>query len=64
MKNKKFIELPDLTIIEVIAKNGNKVYKQEMTYGDAKNIKKKKGFSYSFFQLGFSSYKNVINLNK
>lgn len=61
---KKNIELPDSTIIEVIATNGEKTYKQEMTYGEAKLIKKKEGFLYSFFQKGFSSYKNVINIDK
>lgn len=45
------------TKIEVIAKKGNKVFKQEMTYEEALNIRKKKGWTYSNFQLGFSQYK-------
>ena len=63
-KKNKVFELPESTVIEVISTNGDKVYKKEMTYGEAKLIKKKEGFLYSFFQKGFSSYKNVININK
>lgn len=50
-------KLPEWTLIEVIAKNGNKVIKKELTYKKALKIKRKKGWVYEFYQLGFSQYK-------
>ena len=61
VKNKqKYLGLPLETVIEVIAEKDGKIYKQEMTLKEANNINKKKGFSYKFFQKGFSCFKDVI----
>jgi len=49
--------LPLDTIIEVIATNGEKVIKREMTYREALAMKKKKGWIYSNYQKGFCSMK-------
>lgn len=61
-KKTKPFSLPESTIVEVVAKGNGKIFKQEMEYGKALKIKKKEGFEYHFFQKGFSSYKNVINI--
>lgn len=60
-KNKKNV-LPLNTEIEVISMSKGNVYKKIMSYGDALNIDKKKGFTYSFYQVGYSSYKDVIEI--
>jgi hypothetical protein len=56
MQGKK-LELPQDTEIEVIAKKGETVVKKIMTIKEFKEIKRKKGWEYSSFQIGFSKYK-------
>jgi hypothetical protein len=53
----EYIGLPYDTIIEVIATDGKDYIKKEMTYGEALNLKKKKGWRYDFYQKGFSQFK-------
>lgn len=50
-------KLPKNTIVEVIAKKGDKIIKKEMTYKKALNLKKSNGWTYEFYELGFSQYK-------
>ena len=59
-RKKDYNVLPINTMIEVIARNGDKIYKKEMEYGEALKMPKKKGWTYQFFQLGFSQYSNII----
>ena len=55
--------LPQNTPIEVISKNNEgKVYKKISTIGEVKKIKKKKGWQYSYYQIGYSAYKNAIEI--
>lgn len=50
--------------IEVIAKSGDKVYKiVNITRNEYDSMQKKKGFSYQPFQVGFSNYKEAIEIN-
>lgn len=51
------LDLPRDTKIEVIASYGGKSIKKEMTFGQALNLKKKKGWNYRSYQLGFSQFK-------
>jgi hypothetical protein len=48
--------LPD-TEIEIIAIKNGKYYKQIMTVWQWQHFKKKKGFRYKAYELGFSQYK-------
>ena len=57
--SKKYI-LPLDTEIEVIAKRKDEVYKKIIKLSEIKTIKKKKGWSYGFYKIGFSQYKNAI----
>lgn len=50
--------LPLETQIEVISIKGDKSYKKIMTFGEALNIVKKKGWVYINYQLGFSKFNN------
>lgn len=57
-KRIKYLGLPRDTKIEVVGthpKHGT--FKKEMTFGQALNLEKKKGWTYRNYQLGFSSYK-------
>ena len=60
MAKKKVIQqdfrLPLNTIIEVVAIKDSLVQKKEMTYQQALEFKKTKGWRYYFYQLGFSSF--------
>lgn len=62
MSKSKYFGLPDETKIEVIAisKSGD-VYKTEKTIAEFNQMKKKPGWKYQMFQLGFSQFSNVIN---
>jgi len=52
--------LPGNTMIEVIAiAPGKQPIKKEMTINDANALKKKKGWKYHRFQLGFSQFINL-----
>lgn len=56
-KKIKQLGLPRDTKVEVVGvhpKHGN--HKNEMTYGQALNLKKKKGWKYIIYQLGFSQF--------
>ena len=55
--------LPEETKIEVIAINGKQVFKKIMNYADALQMEKKKGWIYKFYQLGFSQFKDAIDLD-
>lgn len=46
-------------LIEVIAIKDNKAYKSIMTISEWKTLKKKKGYRYIAYQLGFSNF--VLN---
>jgi hypothetical protein len=46
--------------VEVISIRGGQVFKKEMPYQEALNIKKKKSWVYKIYQLGFSQFK-IIN---
>lgn len=59
-QNNNFSLLPDDTMIDVVATKGDKVYVQTMTFGQAKAIKKKEGWYYQNFQIGFHNYKTNI----
>lgn len=48
--------LPPETKIEIIATKENKHYKMIMTVAEWKMFKKKIGFKYQSFQLGFSKF--------
>lgn len=49
--------LPLHTEIEVIAIGGGKTHKKIMTYREALEMKKKRGFQYRFYQLNYSQFK-------
>ena len=55
--NKNLLHLE--TVIEVVAIKGDKIIKQQMTYGKALQIKKTKGWQYLLYQIGFSSFKET-----
>lgn len=55
-RKEKYLGLPDSTRVEVVATKGDKVIKREMTLGEAREIKKKGGWYYRNFQLGFSQF--------
>lgn len=44
------------TDIELVAIKGNKVFKKIMKYGDALKVKRKKGWHYYNYQIGFSQF--------
>ena len=50
--------LPLDTQIEVISIKGDKVIKKTMTFDEALNLKKVKGWTYVNYQLGFSKFKD------
>lgn len=60
MAEKKFPHyFPVGTIVELVAiASDGKVYKKQMTYGEAKEVftRKKKGFTYYIYEIGFSQY--------
>lgn len=44
-----------------MSKRQEEIIKKEMTYREALSINKRKGWYYSFFQLGYSQYKTKNN---
>ena len=54
-----YVGLPFETIIEVVATDGKEYVKREMTYGEALNLKKRKGWTYINYQKGFSQFNNI-----
>lgn len=58
----KFLGLPIETEIEVIKIMDGNIYKKIMTHGKAMDLPVQKGSKYIFYQIGFSQYKNVIEL--
>ena len=48
--------LPLDTKIEVIAIKGDELHKKIMPYSEALQLKKKKGWNYLFYQIGFSQF--------
>lgn len=57
-KNNATALLSPETEIELIAisKSNGEVSKKQMKYGDALKIKKRKGWNYYYFQIGFSQF--------
>lgn len=55
----KYLGLPEETKVELIGIKGDEVFKKVMTYAEAKNVKKAKGWQYYIYQVGFSQFKNV-----
>lgn len=55
-----YLGLAPETIIEVIKVNTKTMEsdKKEMRYGEFLSLKKKSGFTYTAFQLGYSQFKN------
>lgn len=63
MRKTKYTGLPINTIIEVVSVNKEgKMYKTEMSLAQAQEITKKDGWKYSFYQLGFSAYDDIIEI--
>lgn len=50
-------EFPPTQQIEVVAIKGKQVVKKIMSFGEAKQLKKAKGWQYIFYQVGFCSIK-------
>lgn len=44
--------------VELIAIRGKEVFKKIMTYQDALNVPRKKGWEYKIYQIGFSQFEN------
>lgn len=53
------VGLPGNTIIDVVAILKDKVYVSSMTFDEAKKIKKKRGWTYRNYMVGFHSFKNT-----
>lgn len=52
--------LPPDTKVELIAiDQKGQAFKKVLTLFEAQNVKRKKGFEYHIYQLGYSAYKNV-----
>lgn len=49
--------LPDSTLIEVVAIKGNTVIKKIMTIEESMKLKKKSGWNYYNYQIGYCSIK-------
>lgn len=64
-KKDNVFQLPLTTEIEVVAlRKGFEPVVKVMTYENALEIKKKKGWNYIFYQKGFSQFKNPLNDNE
>lgn len=60
-KQTGFVGLPEITIVDVVAKTPDgKVYIFDMYFGEWLKIKKKPGVVYTAFQKGFSNYPDAI----
>ena len=58
-KPRKHTTLPDYTEITVVARKGSKTVVKNMTYASALALKEnKKGWSYLFYQKGFTNIKS------
>lgn len=57
MAEKNNYLLHDSTILEVVAIKGEDVIVKEMSYSEWKLLKRKSGFRYMAFQVGFSQFK-------
>jgi len=57
-----FLSISQDTIIEVISIKGSKVYKKQMSYGDAIKMTKLKGWRYIYYQIGVSQFKEAKTL--
>lgn len=55
-RKRDFIFNPN-TEIELIAIRGSEVFKKIMRYGDALDVKKKPGWTYKYYEIGFSQFK-------
>ncbi|HET8837892.1 MAG TPA: hypothetical protein VFM82_02735 [Flavobacteriaceae bacterium] len=62
MKNSKTIEIPETETIEIIAIGEGKVFKTTKTLKQALKMNKKPGFKYIYYQVGFSQFKNAIEI--
>ena len=61
MKKSKYLGLPDETKVEIIGFSGGKVFKKTVSLKEANEIKLKKPGTI-IYQLGYSQFKNVINI--
>jgi len=52
-------ELPQGLEVDVVARKGTTCIVKRMLYLDAKEIKKKEGWTYDIFQIGFHAFKNT-----
>lgn len=59
MAKQKYFTFQLTTEVELIAIRGDEVYKKIITYEEALNVPKKKGWQYIIYQKGFSQF----NLN-
>ena len=57
MAKQKDFTFPLTTKIELIAIRGDEVFKKIMTYEEALNVPKKKGWNYIYYEIGFSQFK-------
>ena len=57
MAKKKDYQFPLTSSVEIVAIKGDEVFKKILTYEQALNIKKKKGWCYIIYQVGFSQFK-------
>ena len=51
-------QLPLDTMIELVAIRNGKAFKKVLPYGEALKVKRKEGWKYIHYQLGFSQFKN------
>lgn len=58
MAKQKDYTFPLTTEVELIAIRGEEVFKKIMTYQDALNVPRKKGWEYKIYQIGFSQFEN------
>ena len=56
MATKKDYTFPLTTKIELVAMRENEVFKKIMTYEEALNVPKKKGWHYQCYEIGFSQF--------
>lgn len=49
--------LPGNTLLEIVSIKGESVVVKEMTYSEWLGLKKKKGFRYIAYQVGFQQFK-------
>jgi len=56
MARSKDFSFPLAAKIELVASRNNEIFKKIMTYEEALNIPKKKGWHYQCYEIGFSQF--------